>query len=385
MRPAPPPPSGAGTRGPDINEACIPPHASFLILTAFVRGFAHAVLGRTLESDRDDTHGDGSRMPDPEERLVNLALLLGAATGPVSAAECRAAGIGYPEGQDEIAFLRMFERDKDVLRGCGLAIEVVKDGDGERYVLDRSATYAAEVTLTPEETAAVRTAAAALAGDASFPFADDLTAALTKLGWGADERSAYSEAVDENPDVQVQAARLLASAATARKTVTFGYTNVRGEHKAHIVEPYGLFFREGRWYLVARDRDLGDVRVYALRRMDGCAVNPSAPKTPDFAVPEGLAIDEYARLPFQYGREPFEARVRFAPDEAWRADRLSGGVGALASDPDGSAEWRVEASDAEALASWCVEHGPGVLPIGPDAAVTAFRMGLEEVCERHGC
>lgn len=324
-------------------------------------------------------------MPDPEERLVNLALLLGAAKEPVSAAECRAAGIGYPEGQDETAFLRMFERDKDVLRGCGLAIEVVKDGDGERYVLDRSATYAAEVTLTPEESAAVRTAAAALAGDASFPFADDLTAALTKLGWAGDERSAYSEAVDENPDVQVQAARLLASAASARKTATFGYTNARGEHKTHSVEPHGLFFREGRWYLVARDRDIGDVRVYALRRMDGCSVNPSAPKTPDFTVPEGFTIDEYARLPFQYGREHIETRVRFAPDEAWRAERLAGGVGALVSLPEGSAEWRVEASDAAALASWCVEHGPGIVPTEPETVVAAFRTGLEEVCERHGC
>jgi len=324
-------------------------------------------------------------MPDPEERLVNLALLLGAATAPISAMECRAAGIGYPEGQDETAFLRMFERDKDVLRACGLAIEVVKDGDGERYVLDRLATYAAEVTLTREESAAVRTAAAALAGDASFPFADDLTAALTKLGWAAGEPAAYSEAVDEKVDVQVEAARLLASAATARKTATFGYTNARGEVKAHSVEPHGLFFREGRWYLVARDRDLGEVRVYALRRMDGCAVNSSAPKTPDFEVPEGFSVEAYARLPFQYGPAPFSARVRFAPDEAWRAERLSGGEGVLASLADGSAEWRVEASDARALASWCVEHGPGIVPVEPEFAVTAYRAGLEEVLARHGC
>lgn len=324
-------------------------------------------------------------MPDPEERLVNLALLLGAASVPISAAECRAAGVGYPEAQDEAAFLRMFERDKEVLRGCGLAIEVVKDGDGERYVLDRSATYVAEVTLTPEESAAVRTAAAALASDSSFPFADDLTAALTKLGWAADERSAYSEAVDESPDVQVEAARLLASAASARKTATFGYTNARGEHRTHHVEPYGLFFREGRWYLVARDTDIDEVRVYALRRMDSCSVNPSAPKTPDFSVPEGFLLSGYARLPFQYGREPFEAQVLFAPDEAWRAERLAGGEGAVEGQPGGSAMWRVEAASAGALASWCVEHGPGIVPIGPDAAVSAFRAGLEEVRKRHGC
>jgi len=324
-------------------------------------------------------------MPDPEERLVNLALLLGAAAGPVSAAECRSAGIGYPEGQDEAAFLRMFERDKEVLRGCGLAIEVVKDGDVERYVLDRSATYAAEVTLTPEESAAVRTAAAALAGDATYAFAEDLSAALAKLGWAADERSASSAVVDERPDAQVAAARLLAGAATGRKSATFGYTNARGEEKRHEVEPYGLFFREGRWYLVARDRALDEVRVYALHRMDGLAVNAVAPKTPDFSVPDGFSVDAYARLPFQYGGSAFEAVVRFEPDEAWRAGRLAGGSGEVVELPDGAAEWRVEASDARALASWCVEHGPGVAPVAPAAAVATLRAGLEEVLARHGC
>jgi len=326
-------------------------------------------------------------MPDPEERLVNLALLLGATTEPLSAADCRAAGIGYPEGQDETAFLRMFERDKDVLRGCGLAIDVVKAGDGERYVLDRSATYAAELTLTPEESAAVRTAAAALAGDPSFPFAEDLTAALAKLGWAADaaERPAYSDAVDERPDTQVRAARLLASAATARKTATFAYTNARGQHKQHAVDPYGLFFREGRWYLVARDRDLDEVRVYALHRMTSCAVNQSAPKTPDFTVPEGFTLDAYTRLPFQYGAQPFDARVHFAPEEAWRATRLAAATGVLTSLPDGSAQWRVSASDPAVLASWCVEHGPGIVPLAPASAAEAFRAGLEEVLQHHGC
>ncbi len=185
--------------------------------------------------------------------------------------------------------------------------------------------------------------------------------------------------------MQVEAARLLAGAATARKIAMFGYTNARGEVKRHEVEPYGLFFRGGRWYLVARDRDLGEVRVYALHRMDGCAVNASAPKTPDFAVPEGFSVDSYARLPFQYGREAFEAVGRFRADEAWRAERLAGGSGELAALADGGAEWRVEARDAGALASWCVEHGPGIWPVAPSVAVTAFRAGLEEVLARHGC
>ena len=117
-------------------------------------------------------------MTDAVERVVNLALFLAAARGPVTAERIRAEVFGYPEDQDDAAFLRMFERDKDDLKRMGFAI----DGDAEgNYRLDSSATYASAIELTPAETSALRVAGAALVDDPSFPFSADLRLALAKV------------------------------------------------------------------------------------------------------------------------------------------------------------------------------------------------------------
>jgi len=321
-------------------------------------------------------------VPDPGERLVNLALYLAKTNRFVSAEECRAAGLGYPEEQDTPAFLRMFERDKEALRAAGIAIDV---DDDERYRIDRAGTYAAEIRLSAEETATIMTAAAALAADESFPFAEDLTIALAKLGRGSAASDAVSTALaDEQPGAQAASAALVAEAIWSSKRLTFDYTNAKGESRLHEVNPYGLFFREGRWYLVGLDTGIGEIRVYALQRTHELIMNTTAPKTPDFERPEGFAVADFSLIPFQYGPEPFDAVVRFGPDDAWRAPRLAGEHGTIEMKADGSALWRVEAGNPRGLAMWCIEHGPGITPLEPPTVVDTLRMGLGEVLNRHG-
>ncbi len=321
-------------------------------------------------------------MSDPSERLVNLALYLTKTSRFVSAEECRSAGLGYPEDQDTTAFLRMFERDKEALRASGIAIEVDED---ERYRVDRAGTFATAVELSAEEAATIRTAVAALSADESFPFAEDLTIALAKLGKGAPAAVTVASALaDEDPRAQGASAAIAAEAISARKLLTFDYTNAKGDSRLHEVAPYGIFFREGRWYLVGLDTSLGEIRVYALKRATSLSVNATAPKTPDFERPDWFSVAEYSLLRFQYGSETFEAVVHFSAEDAWRASRLSGSTGTIEEQPDGSALWRLEAADARGLAAWCVEHGPGIVPLEPATVVNAYRMGLREVLDRHG-
>jgi len=76
------------------------------------------------------------------ERIVNLALFLASAHRPVSATEISLSVAGYPRDQNEAAFNRMFERDKDDLRAAGLVITIDRSGDVESYRFDPDATYA---------------------------------------------------------------------------------------------------------------------------------------------------------------------------------------------------------------------------------------------------
>jgi proteasome accessory factor B len=326
---------------------------------------------------------------DPAERLVNLALFLDAAREPVSAAQVQAQVAGYPSGQTETAFLRMFERDKEDLLSAGLVLEVVRSGDTERYRLDREATFSGELALEPEEAVLLRTAGAAMLGDPSFPFAQDLRMALAKITAASgdyDEPAApvISLLADESPAVQAEAVAALARALSARKLVSFGYTNLEGRRAGRQVEPLGVFAREGRWYLVGHDRDADGMRVFAVARMTDLVANTVKPKSPDFEARGDFDIREWMALPFQWGPGRVATLLRFSGPVASRARGLASGQGTLETQADGTVLWRVGASDPRALAAWAIANGPGIQVLEPDEVRDALSAGLQRVVSAHG-
>lgn len=304
------------------------------------------------------------------ERLINLALYLAGSRTAVTAEDCRANVIGHPADQDDAAFFRMFERDKETLRAAGLPIEVDRDGDIEAYRLDASA-FATPIPLSETERAALSAAGAAMLSDPSFPLAEDLRYALAKVASTAEVPLAAGRLTDESPEQQGEAAAALTGAITARKRVTFGYTSLAGRGGTREVDPYGLFLREGRWYLVGRDVVRDEARTYALTRMSDLSVNAARPKAPDFERPPYFDITSFVLLPFQYGPASTDITLRFAPSAAWRAERLAAGQGSLESQPDGGVLWRVAVADTDRLLRWMVENGPGILPVD-----TALRRRL---------
>jgi len=322
---------------------------------------------------------------DATERLVNLALYLAAARGPVTRERIRTDVAGYPlaSEQDEAAFARMLERDKKDLRAAGLVIE--SDAEGN-YRLNAGATFAAGVTLAPEEAAAVRAVGVALLADPSFPFAEELRFALAKIATALEspESSVRALTADEEPRRQGTTVALLGDAVTACKRVTFAYTNSLGEPKRHEIEPYGLFARDGRWYLVGRDTALDESRTYTVGRIRELAVNPAKPETPDFARPDEFDVASFIGLPFQYGREEFAVTLAFEPGEAWRAAGLAVGKGEIAMIPGGGAVWRVVARDRRRLLRWVVENGPGISVVEPDDLARELAEGLHAAAAVNG-
>lgn len=321
------------------------------------------------------------------ERLVNLALFLAASKDHVSARTLQERVEGYPSDQDEATFLRMFERDKKALREHGLVIEAHETPDGTVYSLDAQATFATPIEISTEQAAQLRTVGAALLADEGFPHRDALRSALFKLAVpvvGPVGASSAASIVRSDPRSEGEAAAILARAAVTRKRAAFGYETADGRVDSRMVEPYGLFLRDARWYLVARDVDREAVRVFAARRMSDARIETAKPGTPDFATPEDIDVASYARLPFQYGDETFEAELRFESDIAWRAPVLTEGRGEIETHDDGSLVWRVTAADADELARWTVLNGPGLRLVAPQDAVLALRTGLSRVVEAHG-
>lgn len=326
-------------------------------------------------------------MADASERIVNLAFFLAAAHRPVSATEI--AAHVYPPGQTPEAFGRMFERDKEDLRTAGLVIALDRTGEVERYSFDEHATYAEAVALTPLEAVELRTAAAAMLADDSFPFAEDLRPAMAKVvaatrrSSGASDVILPSASADESPGAQGATVARLTTAIADRKRVSFRYVDAKGGVKPREVEPWGLFAQDGRWYLVAFDTAAGAVRTFATPRISGMTVAPR-PKTPDFDAPADFNVADYMTMPFQYGPRSVEALVEFTGAAARRAATLTAGRGAMGRGVGETVTWRVPVASEELFARWVVENGPGIRVLEPVGLADAVRAGLAKVVALHG-
>jgi len=324
-------------------------------------------------------------MSDATERIVNLALFLASSREPATADDCRSAVEGYPSDQDDIAFQRMFERDKDALRTYGLVIEVVEGDSYESYRLDRDATFASAVQLDPDALTALRAAAGALAIDPAFPHRTALSLAMLKLGeLEGDPAVADACLADETPDTQGICVASLADAVEQRKAVHFEYSDAADRNTSRSVEPYGLLLRAGRWYVVGRDAVKDAIRMFAVPRVSALQVNTTRPKSHDFVRPESFDMATYVRLPFQFGTEDVSAEILFDKGSAWRAKRLAQGEGSLEPQGSGAILWRVHAHDSDRLLQWCVEHGPGVTIAGPPGLLLRLKQAMAEVVSAHG-
>jgi len=324
------------------------------------------------------------------ERIVNLALYLASAVRPVSANEIAANVAGYPAGQTAAAFGRMFERDKDDLRHAGIVIELDRSDDVERYRIDADSTFSDSVRLEPLEAVELRAAAAAMLADPSFPYPEDLRLALAKLAAAADGGIGAASVVktalsaDEDPATQGAAVAVLTHAIGTRKRASFSYTGADGRLSRRTVEPWGLFARDGRWYLVARDPAADGIRVFAVARTADLAIEQARPKTPDFDPPEDFDVRTWMLMPFQYGSHTSEATLRLSGSAARRATALVAGQGKLSGPEGGPYLWRVPFADQTLLARWIAGNGPGIAVVSPDSLREALASGLREAVSLHG-
>jgi predicted DNA-binding transcriptional regulator YafY len=64
---------------------------------------------------------------------------------------------------------------------------------------------------------------------------------------------------------------------------TFGYTNNRDQHATRTVSPIKLYTEQGKWYLLAKDSNLGELRMFDFLKIKSFRVRTDLPSdlTPD--------------------------------------------------------------------------------------------------------
>lgn len=246
-------------------------------------------------------------MADRFERLTNVVAVLLDTRRPLPLDEIVTRVPGYPP--DHESARRQFERDKDTLRELNVPLDLVEDAFGEvqGYRIDPRKYELPELDLTPEERAALHTAVSAMRLEGG-----EGREALWKLGGLAGDEAATMGALPGVPALPT-----LMEGSRRRALISFTY---RGEVR-HL-EPYGVMFRNGNWYVSGHDRDRDELRSFRADRIEG-----EVDLGPDGGYERPSDFDQDALLhdePWRYGDEPpLEARVRVdAVVAPWVIDRL---------------------------------------------------------------
>jgi predicted DNA-binding transcriptional regulator YafY len=275
------------------------------------------------------------------ERILNLLAFLLTVERPVTAEEIRYTVAGYDQANDD-AFKRTFERDKDLLRQLGIPLRLAPTDAWEvesGYVVSADEYALPDPGLTDEERAALALAAQVVRLGGQSPG----TGAIFKLG-GAPATAGGEPLMADLGSATAWLPDLFL-AVTERRTVRLGY---RGAERG--LEPYGLAFRRGHWYVVGRSR--GSVRSFRVDRIESLRIGERGGA---FDRPKGFrSADHLPVAPWEAGEEPQRVRVVFDHEVAWWARRQIPPGTPIEDRAGGGIEVELEVANLDAFVGWLI-------------------------------
>lgn len=335
------------------------------------------------------------------ERLLNLVSFLLKSRRPVGLEEIRTSVMGYePAGRTPPTVERLFERDKATLRELGVPLKFLGENEpgGPGYVIPRNVYFLPNIQLSSSEAAILATASRFALTGAAGPVSDALKAALRKLQFDSPIPGRIRQTAEEHflfhrreatADAGEQAKlRELTAAVLARRAVRFTYYAIGQDRVARrVMEPYGIGFADGHWYLVGRDRGRKAIRVFRVDRIRDAVkrVHPDAARA-EFEVPRDFAVKDHIGVPpWLFGQtrrtavcmkfDPeiaFMVRLRPVPGDKWQRHK------------DGSVTLTRYATNLDALLNWVLGFGRHVEVLDPPEFRSRVIGTLRAIASAHG-
>src|SRR6266545_2932051 len=307
------------------------------------------------------------------ERLVNLVALLLDTHRPLTLDQVAELVPGYEATGESLR--RMFERDKEELRGLGVPVErgpIDPWGSEEGYFIDPNAYAMPRLDLAPDERAALALAARAWSGAAGDPSA---LAGLSKLDL---DPGAGPDALRANLDGASPLLATLIDAVTRRKRIVFTYRPPGRSPSERQVDPYALVHRRGTWYVAGHDSGRGALRSFRLSRIQS-AVRMAKPsgRGPEFEVPDWFDASDVLPTAGEPDASPI-ATVR-AGRAAARLAELRGAKPDGEEGPDGRVTLRMPIVDREGFVDWAIGNGIEVVEPEEHGALERALAKLETV------
>ena len=305
------------------------------------------------------------------ERLLNLVICLLATRRYLSVQEIRDKVPGY-ESDNEEAFRRMFERDKEELRELGIPLETGTESavhdDELGYRIARRDYELPAISLEPDEAAALGLAARLLH---SAPLAGATGRALLKLRAAGIDAPEATGALEPRVGGNEPAFEACLAAVTDGRLLRFTYRVSGRPPEPREVQPWGVVWWHGRWYLVGHDTARDDVRVFRLSRI----VDEPALVGPPHAVEPPADVDLTALVARMAGEEPRStATVRMRAGSGWALRREASAVTPA---EEGWDLLELGYSDPERFADRVAGYGADAVVVSPDEARDAVVRRLQ--------
>jgi proteasome accessory factor B len=165
----------------------------------------------------------------------------------------------------------------------------------------------------------------------------------------------------------------LGQALLRRKRVRFGYHSInRDATDDRSVEPFGLFFLSGHWYLAARDVESGELRSFRVSRVRSLDVNDKKPQSADYAIPAEFSLAAHARAkePWEIGDDaPVEMVVEFRGESG--ASVAARSLGAEV--PGAPLRRRFQVRRVDSFVRWLMSFAGEAVPVSPDELRDQYR------------
>jgi predicted DNA-binding transcriptional regulator YafY len=304
---------------------------------------------------------------------------------------------------------RMFERDKKELREFGVPIETLgEEGEAEStYRLRTTDFYLPYLSLvTPGRTANTRRHKTDRYGYRSLPSVifepDELMAmqdatsrarelgdptlaaaaesAMRKLAFDLSfetgSASSHEHLVPPRRAADPATLAAVSDALMRHKRVTFVYESMNSRRVSERnVEPYGLFFLSGHWYLAARNASDGPVKNFRVSRMRDVAVNARRAGSPDYDIPRSFNLREHGRARHAWelgGSEGTDAVVEFCGTSG--AAVAGAELGTVVEGARGQRRFRVRRMDT--FSRWILSFAGEAVPVSPPQLVRLYRKQI---------
>ena len=312
-------------------------------------------------------------------------------------------------GQPSPTLKRMFERDKLELREQGVPIESIGEegSDNLAYALrhkdfylpylgvvsarglaqpekvDRYGYHSLDtLAFEPDELEAITDGARRITQVGDPTLSNDAHSAIRKLAFdlplGATDGAPHDIIVPPKSRANSRILAALGDALVRRKRGAFHYHSIGAEqHAERSVEPYGLFFVSGHWYLVAHDVEKDALRNFRVSRITNLRVNSKQAQSSDYDIPATFSLREHARSKkaWEIGDgDAYEATVEFLGDTG----AVMAGAALGRADDTASSLRRFDVRRTDSFARWLISFAGEARPIAPPALVDAYADVVKE-------